>query len=209
MDIKLDTRHKLLEVAGEVFAERGFRDATIREICERAGVNVASINYHFRDKFQLYLETIGYVQKYAFERFQIENENKHAETSEERLHYFIKCMVLRMFDEGRPAWHCRLWMREMVEPTEALDRIVDNVIRPQFDELKSIIRSFAKESSEEDSVKLVARSVIGQCLFYHHSRAVLERLNPEFKFDQAYANKIIEHIYQFSHAGIKNTFNGT
>ena len=34
-----DTRHRLLQVAGEVFGEKGFSAATVREICERAGAN--------------------------------------------------------------------------------------------------------------------------------------------------------------------------
>src|SRR3954451_22724831 len=43
----LKTRQRLLEVAGEVFAEQGFKNATVREICKRAEANVAAINYHF------------------------------------------------------------------------------------------------------------------------------------------------------------------
>src|ERR1700685_1095104 len=52
------TRDKLIEAAGHVFAERGYRAATIREICRRAGANVASVNYTFGDKMGLYTEVL-------------------------------------------------------------------------------------------------------------------------------------------------------
>lgn len=40
-------KEKLLAVAGDVFIEKGFRDATVAEICSRAEVNISAINYHF------------------------------------------------------------------------------------------------------------------------------------------------------------------
>src|ERR1700720_983492 len=52
------TREKLLEVAEHVFADRGYQAATIREICVRAGANVAAVNYHFGDKLGLYTEVL-------------------------------------------------------------------------------------------------------------------------------------------------------
>ncbi len=49
-----ELRQRLLNTAGEVFAEQGFRAATVRQITERAGVNLAAINYYFSDKAELY-----------------------------------------------------------------------------------------------------------------------------------------------------------
>ena len=48
-----ETRERLLEAAGEVFAERGFREATVRGICKRANANNAAVNYHFGEKEEL------------------------------------------------------------------------------------------------------------------------------------------------------------
>ncbi len=52
------TRAKLLDSAGQVFADSGYQAATVREICARAGVNIALINYHFGDKLELYTEVL-------------------------------------------------------------------------------------------------------------------------------------------------------
>lgn len=51
-----DKSQQFLEAAGEVFAERGFKAATIQEISQRANANIASAYYHFRDKESLYRE---------------------------------------------------------------------------------------------------------------------------------------------------------
>ena len=54
------TRQRLLEAAGEIFAEQGFRQTTVRDICARAGANVAAVNYHFGDKEKLYSEVLRF-----------------------------------------------------------------------------------------------------------------------------------------------------
>jgi len=58
------TRNRLLTAASRIFAEKGFQEATIAEICEQAETNIASVNYHFRDKETLYLES----WRFAFKR---------------------------------------------------------------------------------------------------------------------------------------------
>ena len=52
------TRDRIVLQAGPIFASKGFRAATVREICDKADVNLASINYYFGDKQKLYFETV-------------------------------------------------------------------------------------------------------------------------------------------------------
>jgi len=51
-----ETHDRLLDAAGAVFAEKGYHHATVAEICERAGANIAAVNYYFRSKDNLYVE---------------------------------------------------------------------------------------------------------------------------------------------------------
>src|SRR5205085_319722 len=63
------TRERILDAAGEIFAERGFDAATIREICKRADANIAAVNYYYRDKECLYLEAVVRAHQWRTKQF--------------------------------------------------------------------------------------------------------------------------------------------
>ena len=48
-----ETRDRLLKASTRLFADRGFKHVTVREICRAARANVAAVNYHFGDKLGL------------------------------------------------------------------------------------------------------------------------------------------------------------
>ena len=51
-----DTKTKILEVARVLFADQGFEGTSVREIAKAADVNIASVNYHFNNKENLFKE---------------------------------------------------------------------------------------------------------------------------------------------------------
>ena len=63
------TRERLLNAAGEVFAERGFRRSTVREICRRGRVNIASVNYYFNGKEDLYADVLEFAYRQARQKY--------------------------------------------------------------------------------------------------------------------------------------------
>jgi len=198
-----ETRQRLLEAAGEVFAERGFHNATIREICEHAKANVAAINYHFGDKESLYAEVISEWARLTTQKYPPTLGLGDNPTVEERLHAFVRSFLHRITDTGRPAWHGKLIACEMADPTAALDQLIDENFRPLNELLESIIRSILGARATNDQVRLCAASVIGQCLYYHFARPAIERLHPEQRFEPEDIEQLADHITRFSLAALQ------
>ncbi len=200
-DKSLETRQRLLEAAGEVFANRGFRDATIREICEKAQANVAAVNYHFGDKEELYAAVFDYARTCAVAQF---NELVSPTVPpEERLHAFVRAVLTRFYDEGRPAWLGKLVAREMIEPTKALDSLVNGQIRPNSERLRALVRELIGREIDEQELWRCAFSIAAQWLFYFHCGQVVKRLNPNQRFDTEELDRLAGHITKFSVSALK------
>lgn len=198
------TRERLLNAAGQVFAEQGFRAATVRDICQQAGANIAAVNYHFGDKEGLYREALSYSARYALERYPIGGGLGPDVPAEERLRVFIRNYLDRLLDAGRPAWHGMLIAREMFEPTSALDDLAISFVRPQSERLRGIVGELLGLPAGDDRVRRCACSVVGQCLFYKQCRAMIERVMPEEGYEAAKRPGLAEHIYEFSIRAIRS-----
>ena len=199
-----ETRRQLLEAAGEVFAGAGFRDATVREICRRAGANVAAVNYHFGDKERLYAEVLRYAQGKALEKYPLVPDVGPDATPEKKLRAFVHSLLQRIFDKGPTAWHGKLMSREMIEPSAALDSLVEERMRPMAGQLWQIVADILKCPLNHERVRLCGFSVVSQCVFYHHCRPVVSRLFPnEEPLDAAGIERLADHITRFSLAAMK------
>lgn len=201
-----ETRSRLLEAAGQVFAERGFHSATVRDICKIANANVAAIHYHFGDKESLYTVVLRESYKAALKKYPPLLDTPASAPPAERLRAFIQSLLFRVLDEGRPAWHGKLMLREMAEPTSALDDLVKQGIRPLFELLSSIVRDvicseFPGSNPPPALVAECVQSIIGQCTFYKFTQPVLERLRPASASSRT-VPALAEHISEFSLHGI-------
>jgi AcrR family transcriptional regulator len=197
------TRRRLLETAAVVFADHGFAAATIRMIAGRARVNVAAVNYHYGSKDGLYREVLRNVRRLAYEMYPTTYGLNAEATPEERLHAYVRSFLLRAIGEESVPGFGVLMMREMVEPTSALDMIVDEGIRSLFDQLVEIVRILMGEETAGELVLACARSTISQCVFYLFGRSVISRLDPERKFDRGDIEKIAGQITTFTLHALK------
>ena len=196
------TRDKLIEAAGYVFAERGYRDATIREICRRAGANVAAVNYTFGDKMGLYTEVLRHSVRAA--KTAAMSAALHSNLSaEETIRGVVRARLMSLCRETRPDWHIRLVMHEFSHPTPAMARVVDEGMRPIYDRMRKAVGEVIGLPPDHETTRLSVNSIVGQILFYTFSWPVLSHLMPELKLTPEQLDRIADHIADFSLAYLK------
>ena len=205
-----NTRERLLQAALEVFAEHGYRAATIREICGRAEANVAAVHYHFGDKRSLYEAIYGRL----FETLRARRTAFLPPDAppEQRLRVHIQALLEELFrcDDGeRGQGHERqvrpstLFFNEMAHPTEVLDRIVTEHLEPDARELYEIVATLLETTTNDPLTIDCAASVIGQILYYHHATPIILRLHPERPPVAERLDALVEQIWLFSLGGIE------
>ena len=196
------TRRALLDAAADVFAEVGFRQATIRNICSRARANVAAVNYHFGDKETLYGEVLSEQSRLAMALHPSPPHDPKV-PAEKRLEEFVRSFLQRVLSVELSARHGRMMAREMVDPTRALDRLVTESIRPNSQQLAAILRDVVGTGVPEASLRLTGMSIVGQILFYCHCQPVLTRLFPDTRFHAGQLEELTLHITRFSLAALR------
>lgn len=198
----LSTQERLLNAAYAVFAEKGFRDATVAEICERANANIAAVNYHFGDKESLYNACWRHGFAMAIQAFPLDEGVDATSSPQNRLRAFIRAFMRRVFNETEIGYFPRLMVKEMAEPTGALDAILDEVVEPQKKVLHAIIADLLKTDPYDMRVMACGFSVISQCVFFAFNRALRERRLDAQGTPEAIAERLAAHVTRFCLAGI-------
>lgn len=194
------TRERLIAAAREVFSQCGFQAATVREICRRAGANVAAVNYHFGSKDGLLAEALHFESL----RLLQETNARAAACPEERLRLFVRDFLHLLLDECHSNSPCRIMARELADPTPALDQIVREAIAPLHGYIGGLVREIVGGRLGERRLRHCVNSIFGQCLYYRHSYPVLQRLHADLHYDAAEIEAIARHIADFSLNGLKS-----
>lgn len=194
-----ETRLKLLNTACVVFAQKGYRDAKVAEICKQAGVNVASVNYYFGDKNNLYKE----VWQHALDNHEEPVfPESGALSPQDRLRIFVQTIIRNFTRKGEVEPFSRLYMMEMVNPTGLIQDAWHQTIEPRRRKLHAIIRDIVGPEAEELRIRFCELSIINQCRLF----VTIKRSDLEYMLGEPLGAELIErlavHITDFSLAGI-------
>jgi AcrR family transcriptional regulator len=199
-----NTRKKILLAAGPIFARKGYRSATVREICDEAGVNVASVNYYFGDKQRLYSETVVLAREMRVQ--QAPNPTWDEGTpAVEKLHDFISAFLHRLVALESEPWQVRLLMREVLQPTETSRQMTKDYFRPFLETMLTIVDEIVGHKLPDFQRNQIGFSILGQCLYYRFLSEITKMMVPADQFAAHFSrSQLADHITKFSLQGMES-----
>jgi AcrR family transcriptional regulator len=196
------TRARLLAAAGELFAEKGFQEATVAEICRRAKANVAAVSYYFGDKVSLYMEVWRKAFEDFTEKWPFPLPSKEVSSSEERLRSAIRGLVLELSSEKHSSASNRLYLFELARPTGLVGEAWREIIEPRRRYLMDLIREVIGPEASDEEVLFCEMSIVNQCrVFLTVSRSDLEHCLAR-PLTADVIDRLADHITRFSLAGV-------
>jgi AcrR family transcriptional regulator len=196
-----ETYDRLLDAAARLFAARGFKDVTVREICRAARANVAAVNYHYRDKHGLYREVLRKAIDIMQSTTEAARQAGHQTSPDQKLRAYVHVFLQRTAGHGRDTWIHQLMMHEMADPTSALELIFDKVVRPRLTYLSEVVAEILSRPVDDAEVLRCVLSIQSQC---HAAmpNSLSKRLLPDLTADQTALDRLADHIAEFSLGGL-------
>jgi len=197
------TRGRLLEAAGQVFAEKGFDRATGKEICERAGTNTAAVNYYFGGIEGLYAAVV----REAHDRFVPFAAASAAVAGKAdaraKLEAILELLLRTLTGPVGSSWALRVLVREIAAPSPALDVLREKEFLPKTRILRAIVSELTGLPEEHPAVARGCISVIGACYpLLLLDRRTLKRAFPNLGLAPEDAGAWVRHLLQFALAGL-------
>lgn len=204
MESKKDnsTRQNLLNAGIKVFAQKGYKEATVREICKEAGAgNINSINYYFKSKELLYREILELIFS-EYDNFDLSEWGK--KTPQDQLKEMISNFCKMLYKNNAFASDITaIFVNEMTRPSPFIEDLVDQYNRPRIQRHLKVFRDLLGEGATEDTVRDCLVSVSGQLLYYSFAWPVFSRLFPDYspaEQQEAWA----DHVFKFSMGGVSS-----
>lgn len=175
-DRGLLAREQLLAHATRIFAAKGFVAATTREICDAAGLNIASIHYYFGDKEALYRAVLLRPIKETTTAFGPFDDP--ALTFEQAMRMFLAPIVTPSAGDLDTAV-MRIHLREMMEPSDVFREITAQAIVPAHNLLAATIARHCGLARPDADIHQLAFAMVAMAHDYCMSREFMKMLAPE------------------------------
>jgi len=196
------TRQHILEVAGEVFAKLGYAHATSKEICSRAGTNIAAVNYHFGGKEALYSAVLVEAHRRLVTVEELVALTESRTDPRSKLEALFRKLLSELSTKNsKSAWPYRVLIREILLPSPMIDRMVKNEAMPKATIVRSVVAEIMKLPPEHPAVVRSLPNVIAPCLLLLiGNRGMAKKVLPDLQMDP---EALTQHMLTFALAGLE------
>lgn len=197
------TRARLVDAAGRVFAEQGYASALGKDIAALANTNPAAINYHFGGKDRLYYAVLQEAHRRLATVEQIRAIRASGKSPTETLKAVLSLPVSGIMATGRDSWHFRVVLREIAQPTAALEEMFTREMAPKLVEIVQIVAAVAELPPHHPAVRRCMMSLAAHIAFLFQNRFLIDKVLPDLAQDPNAAETMRDHIFEFCVAGIR------
>lgn len=196
---------RILQSAEALFAEKGFKGTSLREITGRAGCNIAAVNYHFHGKEKLYISVFQrYIRTVTVQRLfglkEILSQGVIGLTLEGFLHGLADSFLQHFLTSEQGRLGFRLLLQERKEPHLPEQMLFHEVVEPLGTIIRKSLTTLCPFLSAEQANQCM-HSLVAQLIYTLHAHYLFEGMDKE-QMSPVNLEKTLEHIVQFTTAGI-------
>lgn len=146
------TRAHLLNTAGQVFAELGYVAASSKEICQRAGANIAAVNYHFGGKDGLYEAVLIEAHRQIVSVDELLALTDNGTDPRAKLRAVISHLIGQA-PRSLDSWGTSVLIRELVTPSHLVPALVGRAIKPKAQVLRQVVAAILQLPVDHPAVQ--------------------------------------------------------
>lgn len=196
------TRAALVRAALTLFGSQGFEGTSTREVAALANANIGSIAYHFGNKEGLRIAVADFIAE-TMQTIALQAiggldgpaaKPAGAEAARAQLLTGLERLIAFIIARPEAGDIVRFVLREMSQPSAALDRIYNGVFEPAHRRLCLIWEEATGEPAESERTRLTVFTLLGQVLYFRIGAEVVKRRMGWETFGEAEAGKVADVV---------------
>lgn len=193
------TRVRILERAGELFAAFGYAETAGKTIAAAAGVNVASINYHFGSRTGLYQAVLVEAHRRLITLDLLERLERSDASPRAKLKRLIEALVESALTSH--GWHSRVLAREMFAPSSNLEALAQHEALPKVRVIAQLVSDVTRIPIDDPAIPRCLLNITAPCLLLFV--APTDVPGPLQAIRRMPRAELVEHLQRFALAGLR------
>ncbi len=197
------TRQSIMKAAVQLFADKGYQGASVRDIVAKARVNQAAINYHFKGKDGLYLELLKTAFEKLTEQAGFDPEKLKSLSREEALHSFVQQQLRPLLFRDELSLYIRMFAWESAHPSKVFLKFMAKNTVSYLTAAVDIVQRFLPSDTDRRVAMCGAIWLMGQCSTFVRNRELFAQEPFRLTPDSPFVDELTDLISRLALGGLR------